>query len=272
MAAALGDAQICGFSGNMDLYGVGIRVGLYLQWIATLLTTLFRPGDEDPIRVVNLLIQSAIFIGLILLTGRHQLNPVEPVITIWLLFGALSSLTGGGINPLGRFSGGYRVLLYSGIAGYACWFWFSGLDNMLLSKPRCSTVAFFGNVSITGPFRTFNKVASVIGLAVCVVFIGVDVAVLLGLWGMRESEKPSRPRAQIELTFMSAVIIVVSMAAVEYLIKTNQITGVNDILSVGQTIPLFAGIFGLLELIMTLLRKGLLFQERCWVLFKRHLS
>jgi hypothetical protein len=142
-------SQICGFSGNVDLYRIGIRAGLYLQWIATLFTTIFVPGDEEATRVVNLLIQSAIFVGLILLTDRHQVHPVEPAITIWLLFGALSSLTGSGINPLGRFSGGFRVLLYSGIAGYTSWFWFTGLDNILLSTPAIFFYKKRKNFSLT---------------------------------------------------------------------------------------------------------------------------
>ena len=101
------NTQICGFDGNPDLYGIGVRVGLYLQWIATLLTTLFEPKDEGLLRIVNLLIQSAIFIGMVLLTSHQEVQSIEPVLAIWLIFGALSSLSGNGMNPLGRFSGMY---------------------------------------------------------------------------------------------------------------------------------------------------------------------
>ncbi|KAH7305412.1 hypothetical protein B0I35DRAFT_492721 [Stachybotrys elegans] len=108
--------QTCPFAGNADLYGIGIRIGFYLQWISTLLATIFMPWEEDVLRILNLLIQSAVFLGLVLLTKEHEIRTIEPVITIWLLFGALSSLSGSGVNPLGRFSGFFRVTLYSAVA------------------------------------------------------------------------------------------------------------------------------------------------------------
>ena len=110
----------CSFDGNTDLYGIGVRVGLYLQWITTLLTTIFSPGEEDILRAINLLIQSAILFGLVLITDRNEIHAIEPVISIWLTLGALSSLTGSWMNPIGHVSGVYRVILYTGIAGYAC--------------------------------------------------------------------------------------------------------------------------------------------------------
>lgn len=69
------------------------------------------------------------------------------------------------MNPLGHSSGLYRVILYSAVAGYACWFWSTGLDGLM--GHDCDSVAFFGGISIAGRFRTFNKVASAAGLVVC---------------------------------------------------------------------------------------------------------
>lgn len=48
--------QVCPFAGNSDLYGIGVRIGLYAQWAATLLVTLFSPEDEETFRIVNLII------------------------------------------------------------------------------------------------------------------------------------------------------------------------------------------------------------------------
>ncbi|KAF2499625.1 hypothetical protein BU16DRAFT_615028 [Lophium mytilinum] len=264
--------QPCAFTGNADLYGIGIRTGLYLQWVTTLTTTLYEPKDEEILRVINLLIQSAVFMGLILLTSRNQIEPVEPVISIWLIFGALSSLSGSGMNPLRHFSGLYRVALYTAVAGYACWFWFTGLDGTLQDQ-RCETVAFFGRVSISGRFRTFNKVASVVGVCVCAVFMALTARAFFRRYtGVPEAPKPRRQKVSVELFFASTTIMFISIVAVEYLLQANGITGVNETLSVGQLIPLLVGAFSFAEIVFSVVRKKLFRRPRCWVLFGRHLS
>jgi hypothetical protein len=264
---------VCGFDGNADLYGIGVRVGLYLQWITTLLTTLFQPADERVLRVINLLIQSAIFIGLILLTNRQQVRAIEPIISIWLIFGALSSLSGSGMNPLGHFSGVYRILLYTAVAGYSCWFWFTGLDSLLSAEPGCVPIAFFDGISIAGRFRTFNKVASVLGLCICGVFIILTIRTfLIGPEGSNRRGRARRPRIQVEFFVTSTAIIGVSIAAVEYLVEANQITGINQTLSVSQLIPLLVGAFSFGEILLSVVMEGSYRRPRCWVLFGYHLS
>jgi hypothetical protein len=72
--------QVCPFAGNSDLYGIGVRVGLYAQWAATLLVTLFSPEDEETFRIVNIIIQSAVFLGICSQSskyGRIQLSSVS---------------------------------------------------------------------------------------------------------------------------------------------------------------------------------------------------
>jgi hypothetical protein len=54
----------CGFVGNPDLYGIGIRVGIYAQWFAALLSNYLPTHYRDEV-------QSAYFkfSGLLLCTG-----------------------------------------------------------------------------------------------------------------------------------------------------------------------------------------------------------
>ena len=271
--ATQGDLRICPFSGNSDLYGIGIRTGFYLQWISTLLATLFTPSQEDVLRIVNLLIQTAVFIGMVVLTVEEEIRPVEPIITIWLIFGALSSLSGSGLNPVGRLSGVFRVLLYSAVAGYASWFWFVGLDGILERHSECDTIAFFGATSVRGLFRTFNKVAAIFGVCICAFFLVWNaMAVIKRLNGQRHaSPARRRPKVQIELLFLSSVIIIISIAAIEHLLDANQVK-IDDVASVGQLLPLSAGIFGLTEVLWSVLRKRLWRRPRCWVLFTKHFS
>lgn len=105
--------------GNSDLYGVGVRVGLYTEWVTTLLATLFDPKTESSYRIANLVLQCSIFLGLC-----TQSKPGDPVIgaviTQYLLFGSLSSLTGDGISHFSHFSGVFRLLFYLAVSLYGC--------------------------------------------------------------------------------------------------------------------------------------------------------
>ncbi|CAI4217751.1 unnamed protein product [Parascedosporium putredinis] len=197
----------------------------------------FTPAQEDVLRIFNLLIQTAIFIGMVLLTADGEIHPIEPVITIWLIFGALSSVSGSGLNPIGRLSGLFRVLLYSGVAGYACWFWWIGLDTMGDADADCQTIAFFGGISINGRFRLFNKVAAIAGGTICLVFLCWNVSAMVKrLNGNNYSGSRRRARVQIELLAISLTIIAISVAAIEYLLDANNITEIDNVVTVGGVV------------------------------------
>jgi hypothetical protein len=239
----------CIFSGNADFYGFGIRLGTYFQFVATLLVTIFAPGEEEFYRALNNILQTAMFAGLILLTRSGDLVSIEPVLVIFLLFGSLSSLTSEGFSPLGKLSGLYRLLLYSGIAGYSCWFWFVGLDTTVkpLAPAHCNLkeTAFFGQVSPRGRFRTFNKAASVMGLVVCILYL---------IWGAKKWLPTGRPgnlntgrSTDVVLLAYSLTVILISIVGAEYIVRANHVQGVYDVNAVGQIVPLLVGALGLIE-------------------------
>lgn len=108
----------CEIEGNRDLYGLGIRLGFYAPWMSTFLIALLRQEEEPLYRVVNLILQLAVFASLLFLTVNNHIYVFEVMIAFWLLFGALSSLTGDGISPVGTVSGFARLLLYATLSGY----------------------------------------------------------------------------------------------------------------------------------------------------------
>ncbi|KAH6607686.1 hypothetical protein Trco_003999 [Trichoderma cornu-damae] len=261
--------------GNSDLYGVGVRVGLYAQWIATLLATLFEPRAESTYRIANLIIQWSIFLGLC-----TQSRPGDPVvgavITQYLLFGSLSSLTGDGISHFSHFSGIFRIVFYTAVSSYGCWFWFAGIDAMAM--PPCPDVAFFGKATLRGWFRTLGKVVSVVGLVLCVFFVFFSVCATARRFrgGFREGFKSGekvRPRVELVLLLLSMGLIGVSIYLVEHLIVVNEIQGVgiDDIGTVGQLIPLLAGGLGLALSLWKVVVHRLFMRKRCWFLFGYHL-
>ncbi|KJZ72427.1 hypothetical protein HIM_08230 [Hirsutella minnesotensis 3608] len=261
--------------GNSDLYGLGVRIGVYAQWVATLLTTIFEPANESALRLLNLIVQMAIFIGLCSESSRRS-SAVGSVITLFLLCGSLSSVTGDGVSSFGHASGLLRVVFYMALSAYGIWFWFAGVQEML--RPGCPEVAFFGPSSITGWFRTLGKALSVAGLIACVALAVYCVyAVVRRFRGGLDAgfSRPSgqRPRVELMLVLTSAGLLSLSVATVEYLIQVNNIQGVgaDKIGSVAQLIPLLAGTLACFLSLWKILTHGLLFRKRCLFLFGRHL-
>ena len=79
----------CGFTGDAENYGLGVRLGMYLQWIATFLATTLELPTAPSIRTANTTFQLANFAGLLLLTfHRPQVYAVEPLLILSILFGA----------------------------------------------------------------------------------------------------------------------------------------------------------------------------------------
>lgn len=276
-------ADICSWEGNSDLYGVGVRVGLYGQWVATLLSTIFEPRSEPGLRTANLIIQFAVFVGLCSESTRRP-HAAASVITQLLLCGALSSVTGNGVSHLRSLSGIARVGFYTALSAYGCWFWFAGVDAMQRADGAgCVEIAFFNGTTFDGWFRVLGKVLSVLGLVTCVGLIVYWVYLTVrrfqpglerGITANADMYAPrGRPQVELALVVLSAGLLVLSAMAVEYLIKANgvQKVGMADLDSVGQLIPLIAGCMGAGLVIWKIIMHGLLFKKRCVFLFGFHL-
>lgn len=85
---------VCKFDGNSDMYGLGIRLGYYLQWYGGIFANWLAPSEVPGIRFANQLFISASFLALIILTvrSRDSLQPVETYIILLLMFGVYLSL------------------------------------------------------------------------------------------------------------------------------------------------------------------------------------
>jgi len=262
----------CPFEGNSDIYGIGVRIGLYSQWVATLLVTLFSPGDEEAFRILNLIIQSSVFLG-IAQQSSSEIDAVEPIIVIFLMCGSLSSLTGDGMKNFSHVSGIFRTLFYTALSSYGCWFWFSGLDNMI--TPGCRAIAFFGRTSVDGWFRSLGKAVSVFGLVLSVLLNGWSICATVRRFQDFENAftRPKKQRPQVEIGYLilSAGLIAFSIAIIEYLIRVNHVTGLSEIDAVGQLIPFLIGIMECTSISWKILVKRLIWKKRCWFLLGKHL-
>lgn len=54
----------CGFQGNSDIYGIGIRIGYYTEALSVWFSNYFVLSESKILRSVNLLFSIALFIGL----------------------------------------------------------------------------------------------------------------------------------------------------------------------------------------------------------------
>ena len=57
-------AEACGFVGDNSTYGLGIRLGIYLQWIASSIAYHFVPEEAVTMRGVNTFFTLSNFIGM----------------------------------------------------------------------------------------------------------------------------------------------------------------------------------------------------------------
>jgi hypothetical protein len=271
-----GVMSLCTFAGNADMYGLGIRLGYYLQWYGGIFASLLAPEEVPGARFALGLFISATFLALVIQTVKHRLYEVEIYIILLLTFGAYLFIVPWllwrlvtGCQPLldpsrfplvdpGPTHSDLHSLLILAVTGYQLWFWFVRVPD--LDRMSCRFYGFaFAKVPLNNrAFQVINIVLYfVLGVAVLVLFT-------LRLNSLAKGDENKRRRAaqwerekqrlgkqglsdrvtalqQLNLVnnFTTASIVVV---ATELTIKWNHVTGVNTLSSAGQLIPFVIGL------------------------------
>lgn len=157
------DAE-CGFIGNPETYGLGIRLGMYLQWVSLWIAFTFLPAEKAGLRLTNHIFGFAIFVSLFMLTFRRDCMYVAEVIVILFIFS-------GGIASMWSFSHAHRrpsgKLAFRGenspIFGnlitwyfmsapmliFSCWFWVNlarGRGFHFTTTPCGTSFFLFGKI------------------------------------------------------------------------------------------------------------------------------
>lgn len=164
----------CPVQGNSDLYGLGIRVGIYIQMITVQLSGLASAilKTEDALGQGTIIFVLATGIVLVHLLqqaagssvasdGSTILQPVEVFPILTLLLAQV------GVCRVPYWKGQTTALIYTfevgGLIALFAWFWWHGMDTL----PRTchdDKAFFFAKVSIWNWFRTLNKVGSVFAI------------------------------------------------------------------------------------------------------------
>lgn len=278
--AATDPWESCGFDGNGDAYGFGIRLGLYFHWATFCLTYGFIPDEVTTIRGVNNIIALATFSGLIFLnvTKGTGLCAVEHT----LLFGfsaagifctdfplvfqssigqlwKISARAGGNptdppaVGAVGRL---VQRILSLGICLYGFRLTITEMGDT--SHPPCHRDVFY--LGGQGFLDVFLRVI------LCLLFFHEAIlctgfVVAFG-WrvfgeglGFLVRKRPGagnggmvpRPRLYINCVRSGFLAFFAYMA--EMLIRANHIRGVNRVNSVGQLAALIVGLGGLLRVV-----------------------
>ncbi|KAM3566855.1 hypothetical protein ARSEF4850_000160 [Beauveria asiatica] len=152
----------CPVEGQPDLYGLGIRIGIYIQMLAVqisgLLSMVLRQDDYLGESVVLFIL--AVSSVLIKLIVHKQILAVEAAPMVALLLAQVSVCRA--VSQMGFVVGIIFAVEFCGLSSLFVWFWWHGMD--LLGRSPCADdkVFFFAKVSLWGWFRTMNKVFAVI--------------------------------------------------------------------------------------------------------------
>ncbi|CAG8961525.1 hypothetical protein HYFRA_00013942 [Hymenoscyphus fraxineus] len=269
----------CGFAGNSDMYGLGIRAGFYLQWYGSILASWIAKSEVPSLRISNLMFVFATFLALILHTTKGTIRPVEIYITLLLTFGGYlylvpvflwRVLTGfkAQWDPtrfpqvrMGKLYSALNFILLLAVSGFQLWFWV--MDAKRVEYVGCPRYGFFFwriRLDLTS-FVVGNLAFHIALLCLCLAFLGLALTKHIGCWGEQSNVKITqvstqdtfqrmltcvRPHRKFVLrvirTICNICVASVVLIATELTIFWNGINGVAEISSVGQLIPFVIGI------------------------------
>lgn len=183
-----------GFHGNPDLYGLGVRLGLYLQWGTFVVANHLLPQTPTKLLQAFFVVCFAFYCALMMMTIQKSCNFSIEVIIIQQML--VHGLAAAGLRPYTfwaskpkRFQGfswlwvTERILLALTFSHIA-WFWMFGFDRSIPSMPYGTKLFYFGSLDQNAIYRSetfyvafafFMAVFQAIILLLAVLFYGKDV-------------------------------------------------------------------------------------------------
>jgi hypothetical protein len=198
----LANMASCVLDGSSDMYGLGIRMGFYLQWYGSILASWFAPSEIEGLRFTNSLFVASTFLALVISAadGSSNLQTVDIYVTLLLTFGYYLFLvplyvwrivTGGNARldptrwPTIRSGALYNVLtslLLLAVGAFQLWFW-----AWRIAQPGpvggCQEYGFFfARIRLNSlGFRVLNLVLYSLVMFACLTLLLVFAARKLGL-------------------------------------------------------------------------------------------
>jgi hypothetical protein len=189
----------CGFVGNPDLYGLGIRLGVYFQWLSVFVISYWYPGASMELAEDYTIFLTAVSIAALVITAEADSTyAVEVLILIYIVFGGFFTVlamvprtkylnTKFTQEAIGRkLMGGVQFTILSGGCLYCSWFWLRGLHHNFKETP-CGTYGFlFARVSLYNPavFRFFAALSIILSCIYVPGTLFVPVQFLMALYSL----------------------------------------------------------------------------------------
>lgn len=296
-AEAGADLPGCQYEGNPDIYGIGIRVGVYTQWLSTLLTNwLLINRNSSHIRDINTCFQFAMLIALLSLNnGPAPPHSIDAYLIILQIVGSTSTISSHATNKKEwkstSWGGLARFGIYWAVSAYSTYYFFYGSQHdadFAPMKEGCMHYGFlFAKIPLEKPwFRYLHCAISATALTIFTILFGflmykhgrqfLDQSIVAhyrakksapekeGLLDDLTDGEMSPAVHKVAPAFCTG-ILVVAVVAIEATVLFNEIQGVNDPLNTGQLIPLVTGVGGLVRTVYKLWRHS---EERVHLLHK----
>ncbi|ORY71905.1 uncharacterized protein BCR38DRAFT_480379 [Pseudomassariella vexata] len=184
----------CEIEGNPDFYDLGIRTGIYLQWITAFIANHVLRRAIDSSLEINTVFLLALFIATVVATIKNTAQTAELVVLLHLCFGFLFSILsiwGHRTSTIDihtkkiRFpliGSLFRLSIATGLSAYGVWFWFRGRDLHRRAN-ACSDYTFlFSRFDIAGGIRYFLEIQSSVICAVYAVLFVREVLMMVAFF------------------------------------------------------------------------------------------
>ena len=155
---------------DSELYGLGVRVGMYTQWLCTILTVCLVHDPRERVMVRNMNYAFAFGEWVTLVNDTRSMWPADAVIVTFLFMGTLTLLCMLEVfdrmrphksrrrelvsSPGGEIA---RMMLLTGFVIWAIWWWFEGIHHTL---KHCGAYIFYygGPVRVLGNFKLIGRI------------------------------------------------------------------------------------------------------------------
>jgi len=244
--------ESCRLTGDDDVYGIGIRLSLYLQWFTLLIATWYSPDDARFTRTFTNIVTIAVLAN----TFKNTENSSVVLIEWWIVIFNTFSLQLGSIpfsKRLIRGSAsnlGTMMILWSAIIVANCWVWFAGVD--LGRKEGCDIkIYFFHPVSIYNhAWQSFLRVLAAMSCIVALFFLMTGCMAIGWTLTTPDEEDEDDGKQSMKAAALSTVfqilIGILAITETEMTIEFNDIQMKETLQSSGQLIPFVIGFFSLL--------------------------
>jgi len=254
----------CQINGNSDMYGLGIRIGYYLQWYSAILAAWIAPSEVPTLRVALIFFTSATFLATIIQATKKSLEAAETYIILLLTFGSSLYLLPlllwrfiTGFNPKldpsrfprakapGSTSNHLYNLLVMGVLSFQIWFWVH--ETPPIDHRSCQEFGFlFTKVRLNSHwFRALNIALATAQLAAMLALRIIRCFIRKPVLKDNPDFVPSKSSVlifQVVDSSINTILATTIVAATELTIRWNKITSVGSSNSAGQLIPIFLGV------------------------------